>query len=263
MTRRPAYTLLEVLLALGIATFMLGGLYVSMDVQLRLAQAGRDRVDDAAVAKAVLARLATDVSAVLTPIRAAATSGTPSGASATGSTTTTDAEAAVNLNAVTPLNGGVIGDADRLILFVSRAPGAQRGAADADALPNGGADLRRVSWWLAAEGGLARQEIARVTADDEMSQLPPDVPNERGLVIAPEVSRLQFQFFDGSGWVDQWDGTVPGEDGVTPLGPPRAVRVSLSVRSMSNPDVAKNHVFVVAIPAANAQPVAATTEDTP
>ena len=52
MKPRTGYTLLEVLLSLGIATLLLAGLYVSMDIQLRLAQAGRDKIDDAAVARA-------------------------------------------------------------------------------------------------------------------------------------------------------------------------------------------------------------------
>ncbi|MBX7102479.1 MAG: prepilin-type N-terminal cleavage/methylation domain-containing protein [Gemmataceae bacterium] len=264
MKARPGYTLLEVLLALGIATLLLAGLYVSMDVQLRLAQAGRDKIDDAAVARALINRITQDVAGALTPIRASetATGGGGSGSTTTTTTSTTtsttDTETATNLNAVTPLNGGVIGDGGRLILYVSRPPGAHRGASDADATPNGGPDLRRIVWWLADDGGLARQEIARVTADDEGSRLPPDVDNVEAFLLAAEVASLQFQFFDGAAWVDTWDGTAAGDDGATPVGPPRAVKVILGIRSAANRDVIKNYQHVVAIQSANAQPMSST-----
>ena len=110
----------------------------------------------------------------------------------------------------------------------------------------------------AVDGGLARQEIARVTADDDGSRLPPDIDNAEAFVLAPEVASMQFQFFDGAAWVDTWDGTMPGDDGATPIGPPRAVKVILGIRSASNRDVIKNYQHVVAIQSANAQPMTST-----
>lgn len=266
MGHRPGYTLLEVILALGIATLLLAGLYVSMDVQLNLAQAGRERVDEAALARALLGRIAADVAPCLTPISAGtASSGESSTSSSTGtgasnesSTTTT------NLNAVTPFNGGVSGDVGRLTMFVSRAPGTGRGAVDVDAMPNGGPpDVRRVTYWLAGGQGLARQEIARVTADDEASQLPPDVPDEASYVIGAEVDSIEFHYFDGAAWIDTWEGAAASPDGVTPTGPPKAIKIVIGIRGQGRDTSARTYTHVVAIQTANAQPPAPTEGTTP
>jgi hypothetical protein len=257
-----------VLLALGIATLLLAGLYVSMDVQLSLADAGRERVDEASLARALLTRIAADVSPGISPIRATSTNSTSNNSSTTPNTgTSTDSSSATtattNLNAVTPFNGGVSGDVDRLTLFISRAPGASRGTVDADNMPNGGLpDIRRVTYWHAGDLGLARQEIGRVTANDDSSQLPPDVPDEASFVIATEVDFIEFHYFDGNDWVDSWDGTTAGPDGTTPMGPPHAVKIIIGIRSPGPGNKVRKYTHVIAIQSANAQPAATTTTGT-
>ena len=79
------------------------------------------------------------------------------------------------------------------------------------------------------------------------------------MVIAPEVVQLQFRYFDGTDWQDTWDGSQPGPDGMTPMGPPRAIEITLGVRqptpeggdATANTNV-KTYVHYVAIEAANA-----------
>lgn len=262
---RPGYTLLEVLLALGIATLVLAGLYVSMEVQLNLAQAGRERVAESALARALFSRIAADIGPALTPIRGnstpSTTSSNQSATTATSGATPADSTT-TNLNAVTPFNNGVTGDTGRLILFISRAPGINRGAIDAENLPNGGTpDVRRVVYWLTGDQGLARQEIARVTADDEAAQLPPDVSDVGPFIIGNEVDSIEFHYFDGTGWVDSWDGTSVSQDGVTPMGPPRAVKIILGIRGQGRDTSVKTFTHVVAIQSANAQPPAPTTTE--
>jgi prepilin-type N-terminal cleavage/methylation domain-containing protein len=262
MTRRPGYTLLEVLLALAIALLLMGGLYVAMDIQVRLAQAGRMRVDESTLARAVLARVAADVSATLTPIRSLANSGAGSGAGGTATPSTDtppDTGAVTNLNAVTPFSGGVQGGGDVLVLFHSRTAGNSRVTSELDPAPNGGSDVRRVAYWIVDGGGLARQEISRVTADDQSTLLPPDVPDAESLVVSPEVTRLEFRYFDGSAWLDNWDGTLAGADGVTPVGPPRAVKISVEIRNPSDPNRSRTYHHVVAVQSANAPPPDPTT----
>lgn len=274
--RRTGYTLLEVLLALGIALLLLGGLYVSMDVQIRLAQAGRDRIEESALARALLTKIGKDVSAALTPIRAseaatgsggvAANSSTSTGSSSSSTTPSSESsmtEGTVNLNVVTPFNGGVQGQFDQLVLFTNRVPGVGRTDAEIDSAPNGGADARRVTYWLVEDKGLARQEISRLSGDDDGTRVPPDVNEPESFVIAREVVGLEFSFYDGSGWVDQWDGTQAGDDGATPIGPPRAVKIILRIAAPQNRERVKTFTHVVAIQSANAQPVTSTTTPTP
>ena len=111
-----------------------------------------------------------------------------------------------------------------------------------------------------------------MTADDENTQMPPNVSDEASLVIAPEVVQVQFRYFDGTDWQDTWDGSQPGPDGMTPMGPPRAIEITLGIRQ-PRPDGAtgdttndnvKTYVHYVAIEAANAinPPTTATTTGT-
>jgi hypothetical protein len=110
--------------------------------------------------------------------------------------------------------------------------------------------------------GLARQELGQVTSDDA-SSTPPDVsdPNSK-LIIAPEVKSLQFQYFDGSNWQDTWDGTQAGSDGVTPIGPPAAVAITVGVTPPggSADQQVRTYRHVVAILTANG-PTAQQSQD--
>jgi prepilin-type N-terminal cleavage/methylation domain-containing protein len=248
---RPAFTLLEVLLASAIAALLMAALYVSMEVQLNHAQAGREAVNESTVARNLIARIEADLAGTISPITA-----TVAVKSTTGD---------VAADVVTPLSGGVIGDNTVLTVWASRVPQVPTGAdavnADMQQLASG--DVRRISYWM-AEGGLARQDLDRVTADDEDSQLPPNVTNEQQYILAPEVTDLVVRYFDGTAWQDSWDGTVLGADGKTPIGPPRAVEITLSIRKAgADPNdtaAVQSYRHVVGINAANAQPT--TADDT-
>jgi hypothetical protein len=128
-------------------------------------------------------------------------------------------------------------------------------------VPPVASDLRRITYWLAggagAPLGLARQELTLVTSDDANSSIPPGIPDEASYVIAEEVTNLTFQYWDGNTWQDQWDGTTPGSDGVTPIGPPLAIAITIDVASRAAGGRTgtelqiKTYRHVVAIPTAN------------
>lgn len=188
-----------------------------------------------------------------------ATGGASSGSStASGSTSTTSG---VTTNVVVPL--GVIGDAETLNLFISTVPREALATLNTqDATAPVVSDLRRVSYWLvggdSGPGGLARQEIPIITSDDALENLPPGIDNESSFVIADEVTDLSFQYFDGTDWQDSWDSTTLGADGVTPIGSPRAIAVTLSIARPKSPGVpqtgdpaTKTYRHVIVIPSAN------------
>jgi hypothetical protein len=258
--------LLELLLASGIALLLMAGLYVAMEVNLNYAAAGREVVDQSELARALLARITADITGALTPITATKST------SATATTVVAD-EGATSFTTVTPLNMGVVGDATVLTLYVSRVPkwttpGAP-GSSNADQQQLAFSDLRRISYWLSSvgDGGLAKQDTDRVTADPDDDPLPPGVPNEDRLIVATEVVGLAFRYFDGSVWQDSWDGSIIGDDAATPVGPPRAIEIRLDIRKPGASRDAENAVrsyrHVVAIGAANAQPAATTDTSTP
>ena len=150
----------------------------------------------------------------------------------------------------------LFGDATSLRLYVSRVPPSLTGAPTPD---NGfvKSDQRVIEYWLTDKGGLARQEIPIVTAT------PDDIPWARGTgeegkyVIAPEVTRVEFRYFDGTDWQETWDSTALGEDNKTPMGPPLAIEIWLEIRTpatLGREERTQSYRHVVAIPTANGLP---------
>ncbi len=274
--RRAGYTLLEVLLATLIAVILLAALYVTLDVTLVRMDTGRDQVGSYGLGRAVVNRMASDLTGVLGPLppksggsgsssdssgasgsggsaspsgsggsgtstaasgsgtgTAAATGGgaTASAAGSGGSGTTTATDPSAQSQTPTtniPFHAGVIGTDKQLTAFVSRVPESMtdpEAALDPTALLP--ADVRRVTYYLSPDGlGLCRQERPWATADGVWNSADPDLSTADRDVIAPEVKDVTFEYFDGADWQSSWDGSQPGSDGVTPLGPPRAVRAT-------------------------------------
>ncbi len=298
--RRPGFTLLEVVLATGIAVMLIGGLYVAVDMQLRLAQESREVVQESTLSRALFDRMDNDGSLVVDlsdPARfrlAAASSSSTTSSGTTGSSSTagtspsttpstttstttstatgtasssssstssTSTDSGTTDAVIVPL--GVMGDSETLHLFVSRVPReALAQLNNADATPPVVSDLRRVSYWLAggdgSPAGLARQEVPLITSDDALQNLPPGIDNESSYVLADEVRSLSFQYFDGTDWQDSWDSTVLGADGVTPIGSPRAVAVTIGIAPSRGPGTSptddanlKTYRHVLVIPSAN------------
>jgi prepilin-type N-terminal cleavage/methylation domain-containing protein len=254
---RKAFTLLEVLLSAAIGVLLMAALYVAMNVQLDHAHAGREAVEQSLLVRALFRRISNDISPSLAapPAPVAAPGGpvnpmtTPSSGSSAATTSTSNVPV-LNLQ----------GDSERMILWVSRI------SADLSPLATNQpvtSDLHRVTYWLAggdsAPLGLARQEVKQATSDDALVTVPPDIPDEPTFVIAEEVQSVSFQYFDGTAWQGSWDGTQTSGTSNTPMGPPQAVAITLTVKvpnTNPNPDAGDvpnvlTFRHVVAIPTAN------------
>lgn len=254
MIRRPlplrrAYTLLEMTLALAISLIILGGVYEFLNRQMMLAEAGREAVEDTALARVLLDRMAGDIVASLggiDPQQLPDISNDPT-------------EALLQAETFTPLfNTGVDGTNSVLILSTSRVP-RELLASDKRKLDSGNlppvSDLRRISYWYVEDGnttGLARQELTAVTGPDYDSK-PPDVSEVAKYVIAPEVKAVLFEYFDGENWAATWSGNSYASDGQTPVGPPSAIRVTITLKSRDNQGGQRTRDFrrTVALPAGN------------
>src|SRR5207248_3157307 len=151
---------------------------------------------------------------------------------------------------------GVQGTANTLTLYLSRLPSELNHSRD-EIL----SDLRLISYWLATDGsnplGLARREFKRVTADDASNQpSTTDIPQDAAALIAEEVKDLRFRYFDGLTWYDTWDATEPGPDGVTAIGPPLLIEITLGfvIPTSDNhggPPTVRSYRHVVSIPTAD------------
>jgi prepilin-type N-terminal cleavage/methylation domain-containing protein len=262
---RRGFTLLEVILALSVGVLLLGALYVAVDVQLRHARAGRNVVEQATLARSILARIDADIAATATLVDAeryrmsasttsgyvnssggsggggsgGSSGGTTSGGATSGGTPTGSNSSASGTSGSSSSTSGsateiflplsVQGDSTSLNLFIGRVPRealpTDPSAASQTVIVN---DIRRVSWWMPSSG-LARQEVAIQTSQDALENLPPGIADEDSYVLAREVKNLQFQYFDGTDWQDSWDCTQLGTDGLTPIGPPQAIAVTIEI----------------------------------
>lgn len=282
---RPAFTLLEVLLAAAIGVLLMSALYVAVEVQLRRAQDARDIVEQSTLARALLHRMAADVRPTLAPPLPLTTSSSSSPAAtpaaggtgtttpaaggtttggATGTTSPTPPAASSTTPTPTPttqtgvqINLGVQGDANRLVVTGSMVPREWSMTLE-EGVTAPLNDQHRVVYALIGDGemplGLARQVVRVLTSEDESNALLPDVAEPQRYLIAEEVKGLTFRYFDGSSWVDSWDSTAPGSDGTTPIGPPPAIEIVIGVLPVGKPNTTaslKYYRHVVAIPTAN------------
>src|SRR5262245_60997341 len=196
-TRRPGYTLLEVILALALSVLLLAALYVTLNMQLAGTQYGRRQVEESAVARAVVNRIQADILGHLGPVDpkllpsqggSSSSSGTPSSSTTTPTTGTgTGGSGSGGTSGLGPFAFNLMlqGGSSSLTLYLSRVPRevALVEGGDMSTNPDGAfvADLRRVTFWQAGgDGGLglARQEVKGVTSDDQINNLPPNVADE-------------------------------------------------------------------------------------
>jgi type II secretory pathway component PulJ len=264
-TSRGGFTLMELLLATAIAVFLLFAVFTAMQMILEQMSLGRSRIEQSKTGRAIFAKMAEDIGPSLAPTLPTSTSNSSnsmnnsnsnnssnsSSNSSSSSSTTSSTVTATGQQLLFQI--GVQGDNSTCTVFQSRMSRAVVNPPDNGS--NGqtpyAADVWRVSYFM-TDGGLGRQEIRMATSDDVDN--PPDgtIVNTDSTVtkiLASEVKSVTFQYYDGSEWQDSWDGSQPGNDGVTPMGPPMAVQVTLEI-TVPGSDQTKTIQDVIAFPAA-------------
>jgi prepilin-type N-terminal cleavage/methylation domain-containing protein len=285
---RKAFTLLEVLLSAAIGALLMAALYVAMNVQLDHAQAGREAVEQSLLVRALLRRMSNDITPSLagdppakyasgggmgggisggggsTPQASTTANGTTTGTTATPNASGNAGSSSLASSAAPVLN--LQGDSGRLILWVSRISSDLSAAAPSQTVTS---DLHRVTYWIASGSlGLARQEVKQATSDDALITAPPDIPDESNFVIAEEVQYVGFRYWDGTAWQESWDGTQITAANGTPVGPPLAVEITLTIAlpdsqgQTSETSNVKTYRHVVMVPTANGAAPAPTSTST-
>jgi prepilin-type N-terminal cleavage/methylation domain-containing protein len=273
--RRRGFTLLEMVLALSIGVVLLGALYLTMDSQLRMVDAGRDALDEASVARAIFSRIQQDMTACLgardprllpdmaaedtdpSMADAASDSSTTPDSSSSGSSSSSSSSSTTPMTTTTTtttgklFNYGIRGDSASLNLSSSRVPrelvGRDKLQSNSNTLPKV-SDLRRVVYWYVEGKGLARRESSNATGDDVDLQ-PADISDPTPYLIAPEVQSLSLQYYDGSATQTNWDSSTIDFESEVPLGPPAAVIIELKIGLPNGP--ARVWRQTIAIPTSN------------
>lgn len=257
---RPAYTLLEVIVASAIALIVLIALYTFMEVCLREASEGREAVERATLARGIINRLHSDLTPSITPPGAKAKQKTTNqNANQPTTTTTADPDATTPATPI-PLQAGVIGTADVLTIYTTRVPDPKyvanpMGDSTGAPVPS---DIRRIAYWIGENGGLCRQELSFVTGEQVYNVDGPIMEadkTEKDYLIAGEVIAVGFEYYDinamtdDGGWSESWDGRDLGPDQLTPKGPPSAIRVSFTIKfkNARGEDSTKDYRHVIPI----------------
>lgn len=298
---------MEVLLALGLSVTLLIAIYAALGMYAQFTTAGRDNIARAQVVRALVRKMSTDIrsvayqppeseegggsSAVSSGGTLAASSGGRSGGTSRGSSGASSSDSgdtAMPVDVVDPSdayatgNIGVLGDAETLVLSVSRPsrPALSTATEEDPAALNIESDSKSVAYFLAVPGadglrgivgdlaaeqnpddsrigdvqGLARLEGDRVRMQFADERLDYEAQAAATKLLAPEINVLRFSYFDGTYWFDSWDSVTSG-------GLPTAIGVTLGLRIESkNPPDSRTtddteeqsqvYEFVVALPLA-------------
>jgi len=279
MRSRSAFTLFELILAIALSATLLALIGTAVNLYLLRVDAGRSRVEEAQLARGVLATIAADVRATTTyqtqdvsAVARLAASSTPFDVSAidssetfrgsafgapgsTGSTSGVGSASSMSSSAGSSsgsslgssLDGteatvasvpGLNGLTNELLLDVARLPrldelfptmpGQASSVATAAAAANAPrpSDLKSVRYFIrqgtaidssdvAATalgspdaqnrvGGLVRQTIDRAVRETAEQAGNAQLLNSGQMLLAPEVTQIQFRYFDGTTAYDQW-----------------------------------------------------------
>ena len=294
---RRGMTLLELILALGLAAIVLVLIRQAVHLHLSVFDVGRNEVEQPQVARAVLRYIAADLRNAVRSTAADAAGGgqamaagnsgsanasttsqsTSSSKQSTGSsgtqksTGTKNASTTKNTNANTGANtnadaagstqsldvAGLYGSQYELHIDVSRPPRVDQYtpasvASGTGAPPDIPSDVKTVSYFLNTGGatgtsgatgspgadgttGLFRREQDRAVTSYTSTGSSGSAGGSSGSgdgtsgsgdtsgqLLAPEVNRLEFRYFDGTSWVTDWDSQQMG-------GLPMAVEITLGI----------------------------------
>lgn len=242
---RRGFTLLEVVLALGLTVVLMAAIYGALNLYWRFSSAGREQMERAQLARTLLAKIAADIRSVVytepPPANETATAGSTGGSSSSSnsggnsSASSTSGEttqvASMSDNALRT-STGIVGTSFSLSIDLTRASKELM----IQLVPSA-TDQRAVTWFLgtptgtfggpglsSAVAGLARQDGERLVISSAAATGSQNLLAAQTAVLAPEVNYLQFRYFDGLIWLTSWDTTVTGYL-------PQAVEITIGLNS--------------------------------
>jgi prepilin-type N-terminal cleavage/methylation domain-containing protein len=247
------FTLIEVLIALGLSVVLLAAVYGSLQMMYRFQSAGKTEIRISQIQRSIIRMLIEDLGSIVLQLpeesgtessseQAAdseeSSSTSESSTSSTGSASSTLTASPSTLSGVddsgVPWTFGLVGNAEAFHVTVSKPSRdlAYDSPYASESVVGRMSDLQIVSWGLAplpADYRLFGPEVS-------VSDPPRDALGRRALdllgavdvdaalmeqdLLAPEITEVLFEYFDGAIWVEEWDSQAYGAL-------PRAIRVTL------------------------------------
>lgn len=225
---RRGFTLLETIIAVGLMTLLMAGLYSAMTIYYDLRVDSYDEIERAQIARTLLRQITRDIQSVVFQAEQSVTDDSSSEAQEDadeGENITADPAAAMAF-----YTNGLVGTETDLLLYVSRPDRDLNyiSSQELSSFSDRSGDLMIVRYFVAQSGAgeLASQVadqfssgsddgpvgLVRTTGDlYGLSMAIQDSKEESQAAAtqmqAPEVSAIQFQYFDGSTWQAEWDST--------------------------------------------------------
>jgi len=265
---RSGFTLLELMISVGLTTLLMGAIYGAMSTYWNLAMDSHEEIERSQIARSLLQKLARDIQSCTF----AEQSTQPDSDSLDSEDTTGTDEVGTSV-----YKNGLIGTDRDLLLYISY-PARELNyvpAPDAVGTADRNSDLMIVRWLMAeANGGGLSSAIAEqhvLDGDGSIAGLARGSGGVTGFgqaidndnvnlqvestkLLAAEVQSILFTYFDGVDWLTEWDTSTLNKM-------PQAVRIELTLRkapeagdsSTANPrDLpATIHQLVVPIPVAS------------
>jgi len=251
---RSGMTLLEVMLALALAMLVLLALSMAIDSHLRVVDRSRRHVEQALLARSLLHRIADDIRSAVRydpqNIRALVPQLTTpsledlaaqSGLGQMDFSDIEDPEATAAETTEPPPAPGIYGNRYELYIDLSRLPRLDQFqyeliATDASPILDRTSDVKRVAYYVVrpevsavaeAAGALSRSGLVRWELDRAVSLLAAEEGTltdieRQAEPLAPEVLGIEFEYFDGQQWLEEWDSDALG-------GLPVAIRIALAL----------------------------------
>ena len=262
-TRRAAFTLLELMLALGLTATLLTAVYSALELHWRFSTLGQVEVERAQIARAIFTKMSADIRSTMyaPPVDEYApddTSDTSDDSGTDSSTSDADeflVESVVEVTdpaeAYSGSSIGIFGDAVSLVLHINR-PYRRDAVTDGQMInPASESNQKSVSYFLAGgEGSVAsmvagqfqtKQEyddgidgLARMSGDrftltlaDQQGDMIQMASQTK--LLAEEINSLSLEYHDGVEWLTEWDSDVQ-------LRVPNAIGITIGFRAPSYPE---------------------------
>jgi type II secretory pathway pseudopilin PulG len=259
---RRAFTLVEVVLALGLSVALLAAVYSALDLYRQFTTASQTEIDRAQLARSILRMIERDIRSCVyvssdqesASISSASGDGGFSGGDSSDTGSNSDSDALVTVDPVEGLSTnttGLMGDSQTLIMNVSR-PSRDAIVPLVSESESGAvtqSDQKTVAYFLAApnqagledavgdefaidgpdsptaheRGGLARRETNALQSQFADSEM----STVQTRILSSEIDSLQFRYFDGFDLLEQWSGT-------SSAGLPTAIEVTIGFRAVEN-----------------------------